>query len=248
MLTKSPYGISDAQRLLDTVSGLLPNAIGLRNDPLVSSRFVHPACINTAYIELDGGKTVQIKIPETLDDAVEDRLVPILNEKLGLEAEQGRTFTRACHALQKLNNIGAWPLQTTEMAPMVANEVEVGDLAYEQGDYLNECVAYLSETLESVNNLTIRYCQLNRGGRWRAWVGFQRAADGIELASIDTAAISLHLEAKLTRRPAKLREINVARVRGWAEQLGCDTVRIPKVLHILTLFVANLSLTRVDLE
>lgn len=248
MLTHTPYSIAATQDHLKVIADLVPDAVGLRNDPLVSSRYSYPVCINTAYLEMDGGKTLQFKFPESADETTEQRLLGTIQERLELSDESGLAFIRACVALQKLNNLGAWPLRVSEMEPMVANDIEVGSLAYEQGNYLNEAIMYLGDALPSTDSIVVSYRQLLRGPKWRAWVSFRRESEDLELASIDTSAISLHLEATLIRRAAKLREVNAERMRGWAQQLGCEPVQMPKILHLMSMFVANLSLTRIELD
>lgn len=247
MISTEPYRVSEVDEQLQIIRTLLPDAVGIRNDPLVSSRFTYPAVVRSTYVEMETGKSRQIRIPEHLDEEVFERSMPILAERFELDEEAGRRFMVAAHALQNLNNIGAWPLRVSEREEMVATEVDVGTVAYEQGNYLSESVLHLIDTLDRVDHLQIRYADLGRGGRWRAWVSFQRPSSDLELASIDTSAIALHLEAMLTRRPMRLREINVTRVEGWAAQLGCSPTQIPKILHLLSLFVANLSLTGVEL-
>lgn len=249
MITHQPYSVSLLQSLLEEIGSLVPGAIGIRNDPLVSSRFTHPAVVHTTYVEMESGKIIQVRLPPVIDELARKLVRDVVAEKFGLGQLEADRFIDASHALQKLNSIGAWPLRTSEREPMVANSVEVGVLAYEQGDYLSESIAFLEDTLEKIDSIVIRYCDLSaRGPRWRAWASFTSDSDKLEFASIDTSAIALHLEAKLTRRQSRMREINIVRMQGWADQLACRQVEMPKILHFLSLYVANLGLTRVDLD
>lgn len=246
MLTNAPYSTAEVNALLATIAETIPNAIGIRNDPLVSSYYSRPDVVNASFVELEKGKTFRVRVPASLDEKAMAGPMEQLGER-GLDEDKATRFLTAASALQKLNSIGAWPLKVSNRPPMVATEYEVGTVAYEQSNYLGEAVQYLADTMERVDYIDIRYFDMPNKSRWRAWASFRSWSDH-ELASIDTSAISLHLEAVLVRRETKLRAVNVQRVAGWADQLGCTPQQMTKVLNLLSMFAANLTLTKIELD
>lgn len=234
-----PYAIAHLERILSDMRRLAPALSMVRTDHLPATS-TQPERCEVVFDKAPRRDTVILSSSESRRAGAIARLATFF----GLTPIQAAEMYALGEQLHTLNPVGSWCL--TPSAIPGACRVEDGPTA--SHPLIGDVLADLREALPSVTAIQVVSALQNlpQGhARRRVLVRF-RAAARQELAALDTAHFSAHLNSLLLGVDEHAAR-NTHRGRIWAGQLGIALLDLPAILHDVSLLAVSLPATEIVL-
>lgn len=238
--TRKPIGYSSVliEAMLDRLLDLCPRIALVRTDYMrQTSR--HPERME-GTIELLPKK---IHFDISTHPQIAEKSVREIQRFLGISAQHASDVLDVFVRLAAINHHGHWVLDPSpesrrdRSAESVTHPL-ILDVVDDLREKLPHCRLVRADTV----------VQGMPGGnvRQRTLLRFYGHDDDVELAALDTAHCSAHIEALITRaNPHSTR--NAIRAAIWAKQIGAYPRNMASILHDLQLLFAHLPLASLDL-
>lgn len=163
----------------------------------------------------------------------------------GLAPEQASDLYELAEQLHASNPVGSWCLAPSSL-PTPIRLVAGTKNAHAFVDQVIEDVSEILPTIQSIQVVSAIQPLAQGHARRRVFVRF-RAAGQREVAAIDTAHFSAHLDSLLVGANSHAVR-NTARAQIWAKQLAVDIEDLPSLLHDLNLLCVALPTIEIQLR
>lgn len=238
---RKPQGYSSVviEAMLDRLRDLCPRIALVRTDHMRrTSR--HPERTE-GTIELLP-KKIQFEI--STHPPIAEKSIREIQRFLGISPQQATDVLDVFVRLAAINPHGHWVVdpslqRRSDRAAEAVSHPLIKDVVDDLRDKLPYCRLIRADTV----------VQGMPGGnvRQRTLLRFFGHDDDVELAAMDTAHCSAHIEALITRvNPHSIR--NAIRAAIWAKQIGAYPSNMASIMHDLQLLFAHLPLSSLDLR
>lgn len=247
--TRSDYSQRQIAGLLVAIHALLPDAVSIRNDPLLHGHMIKVHNRVKVFIERKDKQSFDFTTPAEVSKTKEE-LIAHLQKTTGLNGEECLELIRLCKQIEAFNRMGAWPLYLTRVPKIEADERAIDGRPLEDDDLLVEVIEDLQEFLPTASRLDFHYQRSVAPRRAHGWVSIVGEGPNgeRECAALDIGFSGLHLRSEIVRPTVPMLYINRFRIRVWADQFGCQVPDVLRVLHHLVLLSSHLNLTSVRLR
>lgn len=238
-----PYDGRVLQSTLDELHALIPNVTAVRTDRFKGEPINEK---NPMRLILEHGAHGKFRmgVPEDAANAPVGHIV----KEMRVSADVARAALVACARLAALNPNGAWAVAPSHVPRLDVDRTQAGGKPLKPTDYLAETCDILAEELTQVGAIRFDYLTGDRGRR-RAFMRFIGKTGSEEVAAIDAGGIALHARQQILKPDDEsMLELNLWRMRRWADQLGTDPDTLAELFPILVFLTSSLHLTRIDLH
>lgn len=243
-----PYDKGRLEALLTRLADLIPGCTSLRTDRFLGDAISESNPLRLVYDHPRGGGHVSIFPSGQIHGAQK------LGKQAGLSSEGVREVADLVRQLADLNPLGAWSIASSDVPPFVVTPTSAEGEPITPDSYLSEVCGILAEEFTLCDVIRIHY-QIteakppHRSQRRRAFLRFETSS-GHELAAIDGSGIPLHARQQILKRDPNtaMLQLNLARMRYWAAQLGATPDHLAETFPILSFLTSTLHITEMRLR
>lgn len=236
--------VNQTQQLLNDLAALVKpfGVVSLATDYLVTKSRAYRRCVVLHRHGKKKAYAVVSRRPEQRENGLK-----ALRAVLGMNADIGDKVLDAAEALSELNDLGAWPVEADERAPLVATETGIGGTPYDQLPAMEQAFASIQSALPRVARIDVQVSTLtenNRNSR-KGWLHFYDA-HGNQTAAIATNMLASHLRGWYDLQDEN-RQTADRHLKRWATQLDAEQGPFTHAMISLMTLDTFVGITGVDL-